>query len=98
MSVDLKKLENDAYDMMVSETVCLIRPEAVETRFEELRFLVLYNIEAATMSESYTAEEKEMLIRGYIKAYHDVWNRIIKEKYRRKNDEADNSSAMQKQN
>lgn len=98
MGKDLKKIENDAYDLMVSETICLIRPEAVETRFEELRFLVLYNIEAAIRSESFTAEEKEMHVSGYLKAYHDVWSRIIIEKYRRKDNETNQSHAISKSN
>lgn len=78
MEEALRKLENDSYDLMVSETICLARPELKEMRFDELRFLVLFNVEAATNSKSYSSEEKESIIKGYMRAYNAVQERMIR--------------------
>lgn len=75
--LSLKKLETDACELMLSETMCLVRKRSRTIKYGELAFLVIYNIESANNSESYNQQEKEHLIRDYLKAYHIVWDLMI---------------------
>ena len=74
------KFMNDAYDEMVSEIITLIKPEVTIRDLDRLRFLVLYKIEELINTVSYSAREKEIMIQGIMKAYHDVWNKMIPNK------------------
>jgi hypothetical protein len=71
------KLGNDAYDEMISEIITLIKPEVTTRDLDRLRFLILYKIEEVINNVYYSALEKDVIIQGIMKAYHDVWSEMI---------------------
>lgn len=74
-----EKIMNDAYDQTVSETIELIKPEITVLEFDTLRYRVLCQIREIICSKS-AENVKVTMIEGVMKAYVDVWDKMIRVK------------------